>query len=108
MSKDDIYQKELQKLEKIFETVEKEKKQLVEGLIQDAAFLLAENAVLKESISVTGMVRFHPQHPDIQKSTEAGKQYLRNINSYAVIIKTLNGVLMKAIIEDEDELAEFQ
>lgn len=108
MSKQDIYQKELAKLTEIFKDVEEDKRCLVEGLIQDAAFLFAENHVLKDAISQTGMVKIHPQHPDIQKPIETAKQYLRNINSYAVVVKTLNGVLSKNILDIDDELSEFE
>ncbi|MCM1567086.1 MAG: hypothetical protein NC238_14345 [Dehalobacter sp.] len=108
MSKAEVYQKELQKLSEIFKDVEPPKAKLVEGLIEDAAFLKAENFALKQSITLTGMVKVHPQHPEIQKTIEAAKQYLRNTGVYAVVIKTLNGVLNKNMIEDEDELSEFE
>jgi len=107
MSKGDVYQKELAKLTNIFAEVEESKAKLVEGLIQDAAFLLAENHFLRQSIEVTGMVKIHPLHPDIQKPIETAKQYLKNVNSYSVIIKTLNGVLMKNTVEGDDAFDEF-
>lgn len=108
MSKKDIYQKELEKLREIFRDVDPPKAQLVQGLIEDAAFLLAENYELRQVISDTGMIKIHPMHRDIQKPTEAAKQYLKNVNSYAVVIKTLNGVLNKSALEDDDELEEFE
>jgi regulator of replication initiation timing len=107
MNKLQIYNQELEKLNSIFQDVEPAKAKLVEGLIEDAAFLKSENFELRQSISETGMVKFHPQHPEIQKPIEAAKQYLKNVNSYAVVIKTLNGVLNKNMIEEEDELEEF-
>ena len=107
MSKIEVYQKELDKLAKIFEEVEESKRKLVEGLIEDAAFLKAENYVLKQAITETGMVKIHPEHPELQKPIETAKQYLKNINSYAVVIKTLNGVLMKNTIEPDDAFDEF-
>lgn len=108
MSKTTEYLKELAKLTEIFAEVEPSRKKLVEGLLEDAAFLKAENFILKQQITETGMVKIHPQHPEIQKPIETAKQYLKNINSYAVVIKTLNGVLMKNIIEDDDDLDEFE
>lgn len=109
MLKTDVYQGELTKLTEIFQDVDPAKAKLVEGLIEDAAFLKAENYMLRKSISDTGMVKIHPQHPDLQKPIETSKQYLKNVNSYAVIIKTLNGVLNKSLLtEDEDELDEFE
>lgn len=108
MSKQDEYQKELVKLTEIFREVDPSKAKLVEGLIEDAAFLKAENFILKQQISVTGMVKVHPLHQDIQKPIETAKQYLKNINSYSVVIKALNGVLSKGIIEEDEELDEFE
>ncbi len=84
------------------------KKQLVEGLIEDAAFLKAENSVLRGTMAETGMVKVHPEHPGLQKANESAKQYLKNVNSYATVIKTLNGVLSKNDIEGPDELSEFE
>jgi hypothetical protein len=108
MSKRQIYQQELAKLNEIFADVDISKRKLVEGLIEDAAFLKAENWVLKEEIAKTGMVKIHPVHPDMQKPIETGKQYLKNINSYSVVIRTLNGVLNKNILEDEEELSDYE
>lgn len=107
MSKKEIYQQELEKLTEIFKEVDESKRKLVEGLIEDAAFLRAENYVLKQLIEKTGMVKIHPNQPDLQKPIETGKQYLKNINSYSVVIKTLNGVLMKSTVEGEDAFDEF-
>lgn len=108
MSKQKVYEKELKKLTEIFNDVDESKKKLVEGLIQDAAFLYAENVELKELIDKVGMIKVHPEYAEIQKPTEVGKQLLKNLNSYAVIIKTLNGVLSKGTIDDDDDLDEFE
>lgn len=107
MNKNRVYELELEKLESIFAEVEPSRKKLVEGLIEDAAFLKAENYVLKQQITETGMVKVHPLHPDIQKPIVTAQQYLKNINSYAVVIKTLNGVLMKNTVEGDDAFDEF-
>lgn len=103
MIKGQEYGTELSKLEEIFSEVEPGKKKLVDGLIQDAAFLYAENLRLKAVINETGMVRLHPTINGLQKPTEAAKQYLKNVNSYAVVIKALNSVLSKNIPEEDDE-----
>ena len=104
----DEYTQEVSKLRDLFKEVDPSKAQLVDGLIEDAAFLRVQNAMLKQRIAESGMVLFHPTNPTIQKPVEAARQYLKNINSYAVVIKTLNGVLNKDIIEEEDGLDEFE
>ena len=107
-TKQQICAAELAKLTALFQEVEPAKRQLVEGLIEDAAFLFTENWELRQGLQQTGMVKVHPQHPEMQKPIEAARQYLRNANSYAVVIKTLNGVLSKNLLGDEeDELEEY-
>lgn len=103
MLKDTDFQKEQEKLHDLFKDIDPAKATLVEGLIEDAAFLRIQNAKLKTQMVETGMVKIHPQYPEIQKPVEAAKQYLRNVNSYAVIIKTLNAVLQKSPPDEEDE-----
>ncbi|MBP1992538.1 hypothetical protein [Paenibacillus eucommiae] len=107
MKKKDVYEAELAKLNEIFEDVEPTKAKLVEGLVEDAAFLKAENHMLRQSIAITGMVKIHPQNQDLQKPVETAKQYLKNVNAYSVVIKTLNGILSKNGLEGDDEFDEF-
>lgn len=106
-AKSEILKREEAKLREIFSKVDPEKAELVDGLIQDAAFLNAENSELRSRMAETGMVEFHPTNPRLQRPVEAAKQYLKNVNSYSVIVKTLNGVLMKDVIEDDDEFDKF-
>lgn len=108
MAKRAVYESEKKKLTEVFSEVEESKRKLVEGLIEDACFLRSENHVLKVELTKTGMVNFHPTKRELQKPVEASRQYLRNVNSYSVIIKTLNGVLNKNILDDDDELSEFE
>jgi hypothetical protein len=108
LEKSEVYERELVKLNEIFAGVAPENVQLVEGLMHDAAFLKAENHVLRQKLAVTGMVQFHPSDPSKQRSVEASKQYLKNVNSYSVVIKALGSVLMKNIEDDDDDLSEFE
>ncbi|MEN6349327.1 MAG: hypothetical protein ABFD08_08040 [Syntrophomonas sp.] len=108
MEKQAFYKQELAKLTQIFQDVEPTKASLVQGLIEDAAFLAAENYELRKLMAEKGMVKVHPLHPELQKPTEAGKQYLKNLNSYAVVIKTLNSVLSKNILDEDEDLSEFE
>lgn len=106
--KQKVYEEELAKLTEIFKEINDSKKKLVEGLLKDAAFLYAENYVLKEALTKTGMIKFHPVNAALQKPLPAAKEYRQNLSSYAVIIKTLNGVLMKDIVEEEEDMDEYE
>ncbi|XCH78858.1 MAG: hypothetical protein WHF31_15250 [Candidatus Dehalobacter alkaniphilus] len=98
---------ELEKLKDIFSKVDPPKQKLVEKLVYEAAFLSDENDKLRDVIREVGMIKIHPTRPDLQKPTEAGKQYLKNLAAYAIVIKTLNSVLTKNSVEEDDEYAKF-
>lgn len=102
MKKSD-FQKEREKMLEIFKDVDPDKAKLVEGLIDEAAFIRVENMKLRGTLVETGMVKFHPVHKDIQRPVETARQYRQNVNSYAVLIKTLNGILQKSPGEEDDE-----
>ena len=108
MLKQNVYEQELSKLNEMFKEVDKNKKKLVEGLIQDAAFLYVKNDELRKLLNETGFVKVHPEHKELQKSVPAAKEYRQNLNSYAVIIKTLSSILDKVETEDEDDMEEFE
>ena len=107
MSEKQTPQTELEKLQGIFQKVDPDKQKLVEKLIHEAAFLATQNDHLRSLIEQTGMIKTHPTQPNLQKPTEAGKQYLRNLQAYSVVIKTLSAVLTKNAIEKEDVFDSF-
>lgn len=108
IDKQAIYSRELEKLTEIFTEVEESKRKMVDGLIQEAAFLYAEDCELRNMLKISGMIRINPNNSSQQKQVPAAAQYLKNLNSYAVVIKTLNGVLMKNIVEEDDGMEEFE
>lgn len=108
MTKQKVYEEELEKLTELFKEVDESNRKLVDGLIQDAAFLFAENYELKELLNKTGMVKVHPEKPELQKPIPAADQYRKNLNSYSIVIKALNGVLQKKTDDDDDDLGEFE
>jgi hypothetical protein len=108
MTKKEAYNKELNKLNEIFNDVDESYKKLVEGLIQDAAFLYAENYILKQTLEQTGMIKIHPGNATLQKPLPAAKEYRQNLNSYSVVIKSLSSILQKKIDDDDDDMNEFE
>ncbi|SFB62645.1 hypothetical protein SAMN05216312_12233 [Cohnella sp. OV330] len=108
MEKSEVLRREREKLDEIFADVDPSKKKLVEGLLDDAAFLRAEQMALRRTLDITGMVKIHPTKPTLQQPVEAARQYLKNANSYAVIIKTLNSVLSKNTNDDLDDMSEYE
>lgn len=108
MTKKEAYNKEVNKLNEIFNDVEESDRKLVEGLIQDAAFLYAENYELKQILEKTGMIKIHPDNPSLQKPLPIAKEYRQNLNSYSIVIKSLSSVLQKKIDDDDDDMGEYE
>ena len=99
---------EFEKLLIIFEKVEPAKQQLVEKMVEHTAFLSDQLDQQKALIEVHGMVKIHPTNPSLQKTTEIGKQYLKTLQSYSLAIKTLNSVLTRNAVDDDDEFDKFE
>lgn len=95
-------QEEYDRLMGLFKDIDQAKKDLIEGLIEEAAYLRVENAVIRESLNITGMIRYNPANPAVQKPVEAARQYRQNVNTYSVVVKTLNSILQKNALEDDD------
>jgi len=102
-----VYQQEYVKLTEIFKDVEESKRKLVEGLIQETAYLKGELFDMKEILEETGMIRVNPNNKTMQKTMPIANEYRRTLNMYALNIKVLNGVLMKNAIETDDPFDEW-
>lgn len=95
------------RLEEVFKDVEKSRQDLITKLLDQAAYLAVENEYLQELLAQTGMIKQHPDRPEIQKPVEASKQYRQNISAYTAIVKTLETVLSRGTGEGADPFEEW-
>lgn len=107
MTKTDLVQKEREKLHEIFKDLDQGLFSLLENLIDNAAYLAVENDLMKEVMMETGMVKVHAEDKTKQRALEMPKVYRQNVNTYAVIIKTLAAALTKFGGEEEDAFAKW-
>ena len=105
MSKIKDVNDELERLRSLFSTVDETKTKLVDNLLEQAAFMKVELGVLQEQIRKYGSVQVSSKGS--QRQTEAAKYYTKLINSYGTVIKTLNSIMGKNVIEGEDSFDEF-
>ena len=105
--KTQVYEKEFNKLTKIFSKVDENQQKLAEGLIKEASELKSDLYILNQIKNETGYIRVHPSNHSIQKKTEVGLMILKIQSSYANIIKVLNSILNKNAIETDDDFDEF-
>jgi regulator of replication initiation timing len=105
MSKIEDVNIELERLRSLFSSVDETKTQLVDNLIEQAAFMKVELDKLQEQIKKHGAVQVSSK--GTQRQTEAAKYYTKLVNSYGTVIKTLNTILGTQVDDGDDAFDEF-
>lgn len=105
MSKIKDVQIEYERLRSLFSSVDPTKAELVDNLLNEAAFMKVQLSNLQEQIKKYGAVQISSK--GTQRQTEAAKYYTKLVNSYGNVIKTLNTIMGKNMIDDNDEFDEF-
>ena len=96
---------EYERLKSLFSLVDESKTELVDNLIYQAAFMKVELDKLQEQIRKYGAVQTSSK--GAQRQTEAAKYYTKLVNAYGTVIKTLNSIMGKNIIDEDDEFDKF-
>lgn len=110
IEKDVLIKKEISRLTKIFKDIGENKKQTVKGLIEEAAFMKATLAELKEEIDKNGPIDEMPQGDySILREHPALKSYNTMVQRYTNVIDKLLGLLPKEtkVVEDDDGFDDF-
>lgn len=92
-----------EELHEIFNNIDESKQKIVSPLIDEAVFLEIQMTELKKY----PFIKIHPQHPELQKVTAAGKQYREYLQTYTNIIDKLCRIYGKEDTEEESPLREF-
>ena len=106
--KQKAYEKEFATWQTLFAETDPATQRAAAGLIQKAAYIHSLCWELEQAINISGAIKIHPDHPDIQKQIPAVKEYARLSESYANITNKLNALRLRNILEDDDELSEFE
>ena len=96
---------EYERLRSLFNSVDPTIAELADNLLNEAAFMRVQLSNLRTHIQTHGAIQFSTK--GAQRQTEAAKYYTKLVNSYGTIIKTLNTIIGKNIIDDDDEFDEF-
>lgn len=108
--KDSLIQDEMDRLRRICETMDKNRLEVVSGLIQEAAFMAATLCDLRVTISREGVVSIY-QNGENQwghKKSPEIEVYNNLIKNYMQIMKQLVDALPDSVPEDvAKEIAEF-
>lgn len=92
-----------EELHEIFKNIDESKQKIVSPLIDEAVFLEKQMTELKQY----PFIKIHPQYPELQKVTAAGKQYREYLQTYTNIIDKLCRIYGKEDAEEESPLRAF-
>ena len=78
---------------------------LVDNLINEATFMRVQLESLQSQIRKYNAVQISKK--GTQRQTEAAKYYTKLVNAQGTVIKTLNSIMGKNIIDKDDEFDKF-
>lgn len=87
-------------LHEIFKGIDESKQKIVAPLIDEAVYLEQQMTELKKY----PFIKTHPQNPNLQKVTAAGKQYREFLQTYTNIIDKLCRIYGKEETEQDSPL----
>ena len=96
---------EYERLKALFKSVDPAKTELVDNLIKEAAFMKEQLSNLRIQINKYGAIQISTK--GAQRQTEAAKYYTKLVNSYGTVIKTLNAIMGKNVMDEDDEFDKF-
>jgi hypothetical protein len=109
IEKEELIKKELTKLNKIYKNIEKDRKTIVDNLIQNCAFMTATLQELQENINNNGVEEvFINGRQEMMRESPSAKIYNQMIKNYQSAIKQLMELLPSGDPkQNEDELLSF-
>jgi len=93
------------RLKALFSNIDEDKAALVDELLKKAAFLKYELEGLEVNIKKYGSVE-RSNKGNVRESVYY-KTYLSTVNTYQSLIRTLNSIMGKSVIDDDDDFDEF-
>jgi predicted nuclease with TOPRIM domain len=96
---------EYKRLQDLFKSVDENKAKLVDELLMKAAFLKVQLDELEVTLKKNGAIQY--SNKGNARESANYKTYLRTVNVYQGIIKTLSIVMGKNTIDEDDAFDEF-
>lgn len=111
IQKDVLIKKEIQKLKRVYKNIPADKKQVVYGLIENAAYIYVTLKEVQQAINEAGVVEVY-RNSETQwgtKKSPAVDAYNNLLKNYIAIIKQLTDLLPKkeTQAQTKDEFADF-
>lgn len=104
--KQELVDAEYQKLKTLFKDVDKVTLELIDGLLQNAAFLKVKLDVLQKKLKDGGITQKNKGDKTV-KTSQRFKTYLVTLSSYQQAIKAINSIVGKRNDDGDDDFDEF-
>lgn len=104
MNKADV-KEEYEHLKNLFKDLDEAKVSLIDELLKQTAFLTVELKEMNKIISKEGPLQY--SNKGNVRESQTYKTYLKSLGIYQGIIKTLNSIAGKSVIDEDDEFDEF-
>ena len=91
---------DLKEIKELFKDIDESKMKLLEPIMEETVFIKEQLDMLKK----LPLIRIHPEHPDIQKRTEAGKMLKEYEQTFNNNMKILLSTLNSSDISDENPI----
>lgn len=99
---------EYERIKKLFEGCDDSQLALLEGSFWECARLRVELDDLHDIVKETGLVKINPNNPTQQKELPVSKLIVKTRANYLNYIAKLSNILGKSIIEEDDDLADYE
>lgn len=100
--------KEISRLKAEFKNSDESILNVLEGLIEQAAYERLYLKRLNEQAIITGLVKIHPEKPDVQKTLPVSAEIARHSAALTNIMDKLIKHLGSNNDDKEDELSEYE
>ncbi|MFR5113875.1 zinc-binding protein [Turicibacter sanguinis] len=100
--------KEYERIKKLFDGVDENQLQLVDGVILEAARCKVELDRMHEVIKETGLIQVHPSNAMLQKELPVSKLIVKTRANYLSYINKLSQILGTVVDEDDEDLAGYE
>lgn len=99
---------EYERIKSLFEGINEKQLELVDGAFWECARLRSELNSINEVLKKTGPIRVNPNNPSMHKIVPAANMAVKVRANYLNYVAKLSNILGKNIIDDDDDLEEFE
>lgn len=99
---------EINRLKEEFPGADENKLRALEGLIEQAAYERIYLKKLNEQAIVTGLIKYHPENPQIQQALPISNQIAKHSAALTNIMDKLMKHLVVEMDDEDDDLDEYE